>query len=224
MMQCVGSPPMLGPRPFSFGGNESATLRRKTTMTTAVVGRRRLLLIFCCIALVSAFVIRSGTNVAARGVQDQASRTGSGERTADCGGEPCAAVVRGGLGVPGSTLARAGRKRPFLRRLPHADRSFPALAGERRKTISASESFSTIQSGCRRSAVPAGRRRRLPHESTRTPAISAICGRTDSIRIVFDLPRHIRLVDPVTNLVSNGDARRRMADGSHGQRRQADGR
>ncbi len=66
-------------------------------MTTAVVSRRRLLLIFCCIALVSAFVIRSGTNVAAGGVQDQASRAGSGERTADCGGEPCAAVVRGGL-------------------------------------------------------------------------------------------------------------------------------
>jgi cytochrome c peroxidase len=57
-------------------------------MTTAVVGRRRFFLIFCCLALVSAFVIRSGTHVAARGTQEPASRAESAERTA---------VVRGGL-------------------------------------------------------------------------------------------------------------------------------
>ena len=66
-------------------------------MTTAVDGRRRLFLIFCCMTLVSAFVIRSGTNVDARGSQEPASGAGSAERTADCGGEPCAAVLRGGL-------------------------------------------------------------------------------------------------------------------------------
>ncbi len=65
-------------------------------MMTAVVGRRRLFLIFCCIALVSAFVIRSSADLAARSPQEQASRAGL-ERIADCGGEPCDAVLRGRL-------------------------------------------------------------------------------------------------------------------------------
>lgn len=66
-------------------------------MMTAADGRRRLLLGFCCMALVCAFVIKSGIDLAARGPQEQVSRAGSGERVDDCGGEPCAAVARGGL-------------------------------------------------------------------------------------------------------------------------------
>ena len=65
-------------------------------MMTAVDGRRRIFLIFCCIALVSALVIKSSTDVAARS-QEPVSRAGSGQRVADCGGEPCDAVIRGGL-------------------------------------------------------------------------------------------------------------------------------
>jgi hypothetical protein len=57
-------------------------------MTTAVDGRRRIFVFFCCMALVSAFVARSGTSVAARATQQPASRAESAERTA---------VVRGGL-------------------------------------------------------------------------------------------------------------------------------
>jgi cytochrome c peroxidase len=66
-------------------------------MMTAVEGRRRLFLIVCCMALVSAFVLRSSTDLAARGPQQEVFRAGSAEKTADCGGEPCDAVLRGGL-------------------------------------------------------------------------------------------------------------------------------
>ena len=66
-------------------------------MMTAVDRRPRFLLVFCCIALVLAFVIRTSTDLAARGQQEAASRAGSPAKTLDCGGEPCDAVLRGGL-------------------------------------------------------------------------------------------------------------------------------
>ena len=67
-------------------------------MKTAVNGRRSLVLVACCLALLSTFVIKSGVDVSARTPQEQTSRAGSpAERIADCGGEPCDAVLRGGL-------------------------------------------------------------------------------------------------------------------------------
>ena len=62
-------------------------------MKTAVAGRRSFVLIACFLALVSAFLMKSSVEVAARAPQNQTSTAAA----ALCGGEPCAAVVRGGL-------------------------------------------------------------------------------------------------------------------------------
>ena len=170
-------------------------------MTTAVVSRRRLLLIFCCIALVSAFVIRSGTNVAARGVQDQGSRTGSGERIADCGGEPCAAVVRGGLafldrrlrGLDGNGRSCADCHMPtdhFQLSPANVEKRFRLLSLFRRFNPEADDPLF----------------RPVDADDFRTNGENANdfsnLRQNGLIRITFDLPPNIRLIDPVTNLPS----------------------
>ncbi len=66
-------------------------------MKTAVAGRRSLALIVCCLALVAAFVMKSSVDVSARAPQSQTSTATATREVALCGGEPCAAVVRGGL-------------------------------------------------------------------------------------------------------------------------------
>ena len=171
-------------------------------MTKAVVGRRRLLLIFCCITLVSAFVIRSGTNVAARGVQDQASRAGSGERTAECGGEPCAAVVRGGLafldrrlrGLEGNGRSCADCHMPT----DHFQLS-PANVEKRFRLLSLFRRFNPNADDPLFRPVDADDFR-TNHENA---SDFSNLRQNGLVRIVFDLPRQISLVDPVTNLVSN---------------------
>ena len=170
-------------------------------MTTAVVSRRRLLLIFCCIALVSAFVIRSGTNVAARGVQDQGSRTGSGERIADCGGEPCAAVVRGGLafldrrlrGLDGNGRSCADCHMPtdhFQLSPANVEKRFRLLSLFRRFNPEADDPLF----------------RPVDADDFRTNGENANdfsnLRQNGLIRITFDLPPNIRLIDSATNLPS----------------------
>ena len=170
-------------------------------MTTAVVSRRRLLLIFCCIALVSAFVIRSGTNVAAGGVQDQAPRTGSGERIADCGGEPCAAVARGGLafldrrlrGLDGNGRSCADCHMPtdhFQLSPANVEKRFRLLSLFRRFNPEADDPLF----------------RPVDADDFRTNGESANdfsnLRQNGLIRITFDLPSNIRLIDPATNLPS----------------------
>ena len=79
-----------------------------------------------------AFVLRSSTELAARSPQEQVSRAGSSERTADCGGEPCAAVLGGGAGVSGPPPAWAGRQRALLMRATRfrlESPTWPATAG-----------------------------------------------------------------------------------------------
>jgi len=66
-------------------------------MKTAVAGRRSLALIVCCLALVAAFLIKSSVEVSARAPQSQTSTAAAAQEVALCGGEPCTAVVRGGL-------------------------------------------------------------------------------------------------------------------------------
>ena len=171
-------------------------------MTTAVVSRRRLLLIFCCIALVSAFVIRSGTNVAAGGVQDQASRAGSGERTADCGGEPCAAVVRGGLafldrrlrGLDGNGRSCADCHMPtdhFQLSPANVEKRFRLLSLFRRFNPEADDPLF----------------RPVDADDFRTNGENANdfsnLRQNGLIRITFDLPPNIRLINPATNLPSS---------------------
>ena len=66
-------------------------------MKTAVAGRRSFVLIACFLALVSAFLMKSSVEVAARAPQNQTSTAAAAQEAALCGGEPCTAVVRGGL-------------------------------------------------------------------------------------------------------------------------------
>jgi hypothetical protein len=66
-------------------------------MKTAVAGRRSFVLIVCCLAFVTAFVMKWSVEVAARTPQTQAAAATAAREVALCGGEPCAAVVRGGL-------------------------------------------------------------------------------------------------------------------------------
>jgi cytochrome c peroxidase len=65
-------------------------------MKTSVDERRSLVLIVCCLAFVSVFLMKSSVEVAARAPQGPAATAASAE-VALCGGEPCTAVVRGGL-------------------------------------------------------------------------------------------------------------------------------
>jgi len=66
-------------------------------MKTAVAGRRSLALIVCCVAFAAAFLMKSSVEVAARAPQNQTSTAAAEQEVSRCGGEPCAAVVRGGL-------------------------------------------------------------------------------------------------------------------------------
>ncbi len=172
-------------------------------MTTAVAGRRRLFLIFCCIALVSAFVIRSGTHVAARGTQEPASRAGSGERTADCGASP--APPSSAAGWRSWIAACAG----------WTETAVPAPIATCRPTISSCRRRASkqrfrllsllppIQSGCGRSALPADRRRRLPHQRRERQRFQQSAAERAHPDQLSTLPPQIRLIDPVTNQLSS---------------------
>ena len=170
-------------------------------MMTAVIGRRRLFLIFCCIALVSAFMIRSSANLAARSPQEQAVRAGSAEKTADCGGEPCDAVLRGGLafldrrlrGLDGNGRACADCHMPtdhFQLSPASAEARFRLLTLLRKFNPNADDPlFRPIDADDFR----ANRENAHDFSNLRQNGL---------IRITFTLPAKIRLIDPATNLPS----------------------
>ena len=83
---------------------------------------------------------------------------GSSSRADHCGGEPCDAVARGFRAFFDRKLDGLQGKWTRLRRLPHADGQFPALAGQRRGEVSVPPVAAAVESGRRRSAVPADRR------------------------------------------------------------------
>jgi cytochrome c peroxidase len=170
-------------------------------MMTAVDGRRRIFLIFCCIALVSALVIKSSTDVAARS-QEPASRAGSGQRVADCGGEPCDAVIRGGLafldrrprGVEGNGRSCADCHMPtdhFQLSPASVDKRFRLLSFLRRFNPDADDPlFRPVDADdFRRNGASASDFSNLRQNGL--------------IRIAFTLPPNIRLIDPATNLPSS---------------------
>ena len=166
-------------------------------MKTAVKGRRSLAFVACCLALVSAFVIRSSVAVSARTPQEQASRVESRQAVALCGGEPCAAVLRGGLAFldrrltgldgngracadchmptdhfqlsPASAEARFRLPELFRRFNPNADDPLfrPIDADDFRVNGENAHDFSNLR-------------------------------QNGLIRITFKLPAKIRLIDPVT--------------------------
>ena len=171
-------------------------------MKTAVKGRRSLAFVACCLALVSAFVMRSGTNVAARGTQEPPSRAGSAERTADCGGEPCAAVLRGGLafldrrlrGLDGNGRSCADCHMPT----DHFQLS-PASAEARFRLLRLLRRFNPDADDPLFRPIDADDFR-TNHENA---SDFSNLRQNGLIRIVFPLPPKIQLVDPVTNLVSD---------------------
>jgi cytochrome c peroxidase len=171
-------------------------------MMTAVDGRRRLVLIFCCIAFVSAFVIRSGTDLAARGAQEQSARADSPARIADCGGEPCAAVLRGRLalldrrlhGLDGNGRACADCHMPT----DHFQLS-PASAEARFQLLSVLRTFNPNADDPLFRPIDADDFR-LNGENAHD---FSNLRQNGLIRIPFKLPAKIRLVDPVTNQVSD---------------------
>ena len=81
-----------------------------------------------------------------------------------CGGEPCDAVIRGLLHFFDHSPEGLASKRALVRRLPHGDGPLPALAGQRRAAVPAPPVAASVRSACGRSALPADRRRRLPHQ------------------------------------------------------------
>ncbi len=167
-------------------------------MMTAVDGRRRLFLVFCCIALVSAFVMRSSTDLAARSPQEQVSPVGSTEKIADCGGEPCDAVLRGGLafldrrlrGLDGNGRACADCHMPtdhFQLSPASAEARFRLLRLLRRFNPNADDPLF----------------RPIDADDFRVNGENAHdfsnLRQNGLIRIPFKLPSKIRLIDPVTN-------------------------
>jgi cytochrome c peroxidase len=169
---------------------------------TSVDGRRRFLFVFCCLALAIAFLIRTSADLSARGQQEAASRAGSAAETLDCGGEPCAAVLRGGLAFldrrlrgldgngrscadchmptdhfqlsPGSVEKRFQLLRLLRRFNPNADDPLfrPVDADDFRTNGEHAHDFSNLR-------------------------------QNGLIRITFDLPPNIWLIDPATNLPSD---------------------
>ena len=167
---------------------------------TAVDGRRRIFLIFCCITLVSALVIKSSTDLAARS-QEPVSRAGSGQRVADCGGEPCDAVLRGGLafldrrlrGLEGNGRSCADCHMPtdhFQLSPASVDKRFRLLSILRRFNPGADDPLF----------------RPVDADDFRTNGVNASdfsnLRQNGLIRIPFTLPPKIRLIDPATNLPS----------------------
>ena len=172
-------------------------------MTTAVDGRRRLFLIFCCIALVSAFVIRSGTHVAARGTQEPASRAGSGREPPTAGASPARRLSAAGwrswidvcAGLDGNGRSCADCHMPT----DHFQLS-PASAETRFRLLSLLRDDSIQMPTIRCS----GRSTPMTSAPTAENASDFSNLRQNGlIRIAFPLPPKIRLIDPVTNLVSN---------------------
>ena len=93
------------------------------------------------------------------------------------------------------------RKRPLLCRLPHADRPFPALAGERRKRFRLLSLFRRFNPEADDPLF-----RPVDADDFRTNGENANdfsdLRQNGLIRITFDLPPNIRLIDSATNLPS----------------------
>ena len=167
-------------------------------MKTAVKGRRSFAFVACCLALVSAFVIRSSVAVSARTPQEQASRVESRQAVALCGGEPCAAVLRGGLafldrrltGLDGNGRACADCHMPT----DHFQLS-PASAEARFRLLSLFRRFKPDADDPLFRPVDADDFRVNGENAHDFSNLR----QNGLIRIPFKLPAKIRLIDPVTN-------------------------
>ena len=122
------------------------------------------LLVAACLLLSSTLFVRASPGARSAARRRRARRARLRRRTVRRG-PPRAARL------PRSQPGRPGRQRPRVRRLPHAHGQLPALAGERGSTIQAPAVAAPVESRCRRSAVPADRRRRLPDQRRQRPRL-----------------------------------------------------
>ena len=152
--------------------------------------------------LTSTFLVSASNSAVSPVALDQHAGDESGRRASTCGGEPCDAVARGLRAFFDERLRGPGRKRPLVRRLPHGDRPFPALAGQRRGEVPAASMAAPMRIGmptirCSGRSTPT-----ISGPTARTPPISATFARTVSSGSPFRCRRTMRLIDPVTNAPS----------------------
>ena len=121
---------------------------------------------------------------------------------ADCGGEPCDAVARGLRAFFDRRLAGLDAQRPLVRRLPHGDRPLPALTRQRRGAIPPAPVPATLRSPGRRPAVPADRRRRLPHQRRAGERFQQSSPERPRPDRRFRCRRTCGSIDPATNMPS----------------------
>ena len=124
-------------------------------------------------------------------------------------------------GVPGPEARRSRGERPRLRRLPHADRQLPAVPGQRRGEVPAAAVAAALQSEGRRSAVPAGRRRRLPDPRRRRARLQQPAPERTGARHVSAAAEHPADRSGDQRAVRR-HVRRRVAQRADRQRRGAD--
>ena len=115
---------------------------------------------------------------------------------------------------------RPAGERALVRRLPHGDGPLPALARQRRAAVPVPPVAPSIRSACRRSALPADRRRRLPDERRGRQRLQQPAPERpdpDHLRPAAEREAHRSRDEPAVR----GDVRGRVASGAHGQRREA---
>jgi cytochrome c peroxidase len=150
----------------------------------------------------SAFVLRTSTDLSARAPQEQAARVAADRVEPLCGGEPCAAVVRGALsfldrrlrGLDGNGRACADCHMPtdhFQLSPKNVEARFRLLALLRRFNPNADDPLF----------------RPVDADDFRTNGDNASdfsnLRQNGLVRITFPLPPGIRLIDPATNQPSN---------------------
>jgi cytochrome c peroxidase len=170
-------------------------------MKTVADRRRSLVLIVLCLAFVSAFLMKSSVEVAARAPQTQTSTGAAEQEVALCGGEPCAAVVRGRLafldrrlrGLDGNGRACADCHMPtdhFQLSPASVEARFRLLQLQRRGNPNADDPLF----------------RPIDANDFRTNGANAHdfsnLRQNGLIRIPFTLPAKIRLIDPATDAPS----------------------
>jgi cytochrome c peroxidase len=191
-------PPRAGYRPPAAWALPTAANYKEKPMS----GHRRRCLFVCCLVLISAFVFKGSRSIAAQAAMDPPAEAGSAQPTFTCGGEPCDAVIRGafsfidrrlhGLGANGRSCADCHMPTDHFQLSPaNADARFRLLALRQRFDPNADDPlFRAIDADdFRANHANAHDFGNLRHNGL--------------IRIVFPLPPTIRLIDPVTNLLSD---------------------
>ena len=159
----------------------------------------RLLLLASCLVLVSSLVMKANGSGAPSALPGTAGAE-PGNRSSPAAASRATPSLRGLLRVLRPRVAWPRRERPGVRRLPHGDGQLSALAGQRGGQVSAAAvPAPTVQSGCRRSAVPADRRRRFPGQRRQRQRLQQSSAERPRSGSRSRCPLNIKLIDPATN-------------------------